>query len=572
MEDIDVGHGDHWKAILKDTGSIADIVRNIIEKGIPVAITDELKLYYDSHQQEKAFFGIEYGDTPICGLAVIERDPDSKDLVLTTAYPFLKNGVLHDMEITAINADPEYCEATVACINRDGAELSFFDPLYVKNQFILETGQKYEFSIAAMAYNLEKLENTELIITEGPAIEMEREKVLKENPDADITKITSVKFDLGKLRSLLPHDDEPGDAEFQTVVEEVAYSHFEGIEICRMPVTFNLGNDRNIAVNLYATEQVLKGYRPQIGDPIRGNLWLQGYPVQRIDAPESWAELEREDSTVERLQKAFAADEYLSDLPVGVKALGSSIVYSGLNLTRYGNYGRYPDIPAFLVKREDVEINVWVRSYIENKEPGLSFSEEEITHYLETSKLRGQKGVCVVVVCEDIGSGYTFKIVGIEELKELTGQLLMVDYIRKDTKEENILISKDIFTQEESDNINDEEIDFTIYKQTSHVSKCPETGNIVTTFRAEKTQLDLPEKIREKILQITKLSSIKIYDGPYYCGGGVKYSLAYLPKGRNLLYVHYQTEFTRGTIGRGWVIIFDHDTCEVVYDGDDGME
>ena len=100
-----MGHGDHWKAILGDTGSIADMVRNIIGKGSPVTITDEQKLYYDSHQQEKAFFGIEYGDTPICGLAVIERDPNSKDLVLTTAYPFLKNGVSHDMEITAVTAD-----------------------------------------------------------------------------------------------------------------------------------------------------------------------------------------------------------------------------------------------------------------------------------------------------------------------------------------------------------------------------------------------------------------------------------------------------------------------------------
>ena len=111
---------------------------------------------------------------------------------------------------------------------------------------------------------------------------MERERILKEDPNADVSHVNSVKFHLGELRSLLPHEDAPGDAEFQTVVEEVEYFHFHGIKICRMPATFNLGDDRAVKLNLYASEGVLMGYRPRIGDPIRGTVWLQGYAIKEI--------------------------------------------------------------------------------------------------------------------------------------------------------------------------------------------------------------------------------------------------------------------------------------------------
>jgi hypothetical protein len=239
---------------------------------------------------------------------------------------------------------------------------------------------------------------------------------------------------LGELRSLLPHEDAPGDAEFQTVVEEVEYFHFHGIKICRMPATFNLGDDRAVKLNLYASEGVLMGYRPRIGDPIRGTVWLQGYAIKEIADSESWAAIDRSDSTVERLKRAMAAEDYLSDLAMGVKALGSSMAYSGLEVTSYGNYGQSPDIPAFLVEHQGKAINVWVRSYIEDQEPALSFSDEEKKDFIETSQARGQQGVCVVVVCKDIGSGYTFRIEGIEELEELTGKVSMTEYHGKEDK------------------------------------------------------------------------------------------------------------------------------------------
>lgn len=429
-----MGHGDHWEAILGKVDRIADIIPKIVAQGRLVPVTEKPKQDEAAHQSEKSFVGIEYGTDSLCGLSIIQSDSARKKNLLVTAYPFARYGIAHDMEVTAIRANMECCEATLNCIDRNGTEISFFEPFFFMNRHLIEVGGKYEFSIAAIAYSLSKLEDTELIITEGPSIEMERERILKEDPNADVSRVNSVRFDLGELRSFLPHDDAPEDAGFQTVVEDTVYFHFDGIEICRMPVTFNLGDDREVKLNLYASESVLMGYRPRIGDSIRGTLWLQGYAVKAINDAESWAAIDRSDSTVERLKRALAVEDYLSDLPMGVKALGSSMAYSGLEVTSYGNYGQSPDIPAFLVEHQGKAINVWVRSYIEDQEPALSFSDEEKKNFIETSQARGQQGVCVVVVCKDIGSGYTFKILGLEELEELTGHLLMVDYLRKESE------------------------------------------------------------------------------------------------------------------------------------------
>jgi hypothetical protein len=423
-----MGHGDHWTALL---GSIEKLLENtlvtIVVKGKLSPVTDEQKQHQESHPAENTFLGIEYGDAPVGCIAVIAKFPEKNKNALMTVYPFLRDGVPNVMEITDLKTLPQACEATVTGVSRAGGVLSFFEPLYFRNRFILNTGGKYEFSLAAIAYGLEKLIETEITVTQGFFLELERETALKENPDADVGAIESVAIDVSQLRTLIFQDDFPEDAEFQTVVEDVDYFHFDGIEICRMPVGFKLGGDRNFRINLYASEHVLKGYRPQTGDTIHGILWLQGYAVKEVDA-ESWAALERAISAEERVRKAHESEEYLSDLPLGLQVLGFSLINSGLELSRYNYYGGLSDIPAFHIEHRGDEICVWARSYTENEEPELHFSEEEKQFYADFSGQRGQEGICIVVACKDVGSGYAFTYHGIEELEKITGELILLKY------------------------------------------------------------------------------------------------------------------------------------------------
>jgi len=418
-----MGHGDHWKALL---GSIekplVNMLKTIVTGGRLSPVTDEQKRHQDAHPAENTFLGIEYGDAPVGCLAVIEKFPEKNNNVFRTAYPFLRDGVPHVLEITDLKTLPQVCETTVTGVSRNGGVLSFFEPLYFRNRFILNTGGKYEFSLAAIAYVLEKMVETEITVTQGFFLALERERLLKENPDADVNTIGSVKIDVSQLGTLVFMDDDfPDDAQFQTVVEDVDYFRFDGIEICRMPVEMKMGGDRNFRINLYASEHVLKGYRPQTGDTIRGALWLQGYAVKEVDA-ESWAALEREAPAYDTIPKVIAAEEYLSDLPLGVQAVGFTLIHNRMKITKYAHYDEQTDMPAFLAEYREKEINVWVRFYIENEEPALYFSEEEKRHYAAVSRDEGREGICIAVACKDIGSGYTFTYHGLEQLEEITGR------------------------------------------------------------------------------------------------------------------------------------------------------
>jgi len=419
-----MAHGDHWAALLgDDKNNIVDIIETVLSEGTPTSVTDEQKQYQASHPTENTYLGIEYGDVPVVGLAVLEKNPEKETYRFTTAYPYLRDGVPNVLEITDIRTLPQVCETTVTGVSRAGGVLSFFEPLYFKNRFILRTGGKYEFSLAAIAYGLEKMVETELTISRGPFLAMERERALRENPDADVNTIGSVKIDVSQLGTLVFMDDDfPEDAQFQTVVEDVDYFRFDGIEICRMPVELKMGGNRNFRINLYASEHVLKSYKPQTGDTIRGMLWMQGYAVKEVDDPESWAVRGRETPAYETILKAIEAEEYLSDLPSGVQAVGLTLIHNRMKITRYAHYGEQPDVPAYLAEYRGEEINVWVRSYIENEEPELFFSEEERRHYAAASEDQGQKGICIVVVCKDIGSGYTFTYHGLEQIEEITGR------------------------------------------------------------------------------------------------------------------------------------------------------
>ncbi len=419
-----MGHGDHWTALL---GSIekplVNMLTTILVEGALSPVTDEQKQYQDAHPAENTFLGIEYGDAPVGCLAVVEKFPEKNKNVLMTAYPFLRDGVPNVMEITDLKTLPQVCETTVTGVSRAGGVLSFFEPLYFRNRFILRTGGKYEFSLAAIAYGLEKLVETEITVSRGPILAIERERALKENPDADVGAIGSVKIDVSQLGTLIFMDDDfPEDAQFQTVVEDVDYFRFDGIEICRMPVEMKMGDNRNFRINLYASEHVLKGYRPQTGDTIRGTLWMQGYAVKEVDDPESWAALGRGAPAYDTIPKVIAAEEYLSDLPSGVQAVGLTLIHNRMKITRYADYGEQTDMPAFLAEYREKEINVWVRFFIENEEPELFFSEEEKRRYAAVSEEEGREGICIVVACKDIGSGYTFAYHGLEQIEEITGR------------------------------------------------------------------------------------------------------------------------------------------------------
>lgn len=414
-----MSHGDHWQALFGAdfSGRLAKLLPRLVQQGSLVRHVAHREVSAGSEQERWPYFALEYGEMPLRCLTVIHIDPEDRLNKVRTAYPLLTEGKPVELEITDKTQNDEF-EAALQCVTRKGTPLTFFAPFYGVDPSAFETGRKYEFSLAALAYSLKKSEKTEFTLTEEPALEIEKLCRQEEDPNAAVADVTAVDFSFAGLRALLFHADNAADAEFYTAVESVSYFSFEETEMCRMDVRFLLREGDELRTALYASEHVLVGYRPEVGDLIHGDLWLQGYPVKPIDEDESWGTRSREDTA---LQNFLFSDEYLSGLHVGVTALARSLMYGGWDLRLYKNDGDNPAIPAYLIERDNRRINVWVRSYIEGQEPETVFTAEETASFQKESRENGCEAACAVVLCKDVGKGYTFKILEREELEKTLG-------------------------------------------------------------------------------------------------------------------------------------------------------
>jgi hypothetical protein len=200
---------------------------------------------------------------------------------MASSYPYM-DGLVNRIQVDEISTWENGIEGIIHGTIRGGAAVSFFDTDFYKNRNIYKPGKAYDFAISGLAYKLEKAKEDKMIVTEGPMINLEQERVLLENPNADVSKITSVELSLTELRYLMGGEQIPEDAEFRTVVEEVGYFEVNGVGYYRIRGILTQPEEKNFEGYIYVAESALNGYRPQKEDSIEGWLWLQGRLASEI--------------------------------------------------------------------------------------------------------------------------------------------------------------------------------------------------------------------------------------------------------------------------------------------------
>ena len=135
-----------------------------------------------------------------------------------------------------------------------------------------------------MLYALRQPEEMTVDIKEGPLIEEKRQRALEEDPDADVSTITSVTLPLAGMRGMFPSETAADDFQIRTVAEEVGYFEIDVADgklgIYRIVCTIAKPEDQDLKIVLFASESVLDGYRPRPGDNLEGIIWLQGCLVE----------------------------------------------------------------------------------------------------------------------------------------------------------------------------------------------------------------------------------------------------------------------------------------------------
>ena len=272
-----MGHGNHWEAI---TGSAEESVGTLlpatVAKGKPTPKIQFLLPQEDGTKTEEIMIGMEYPETPLRYLAVIESDSVKKSNFVSTAYPYCFEGCSHRIKIEKLEPDADGgCEGIILGDFEGRASVAFFDPLFFLNQSNYKLGEEYTFSIAALAYMLRKTDQNTITITEGPLIEMEKERLLEENPNADESGVTSVELSIEKSCWLMPREIQD-DFEYRGIVDSVQHFEIEGTNFYGIKSTLFVADESPFEGVIYASEAILEGYIPQAGDSIEAVIWLQG--------------------------------------------------------------------------------------------------------------------------------------------------------------------------------------------------------------------------------------------------------------------------------------------------------
>lgn len=233
------GHGDHWFTVLESENEIESSVIECIKTP---EFVEPLK---QKNNKIKAYFS--QGETlKTCAITVNDG--------LLTAYPFVADGIAHEITIDDIEEWINEQEAQIRCSLGD-ASFAFFDTMYFKNKSIYEQGKKYNFLLSALAYSLTKTEPRTLKDRDGRELS---------------TKGMAAFFPFG--------NGDFDDFVFQVPVKEVMELKFRNRTVYRIKAPlFRLTEEVDVDIFIFALSNTTKGYVPAVGDDIAGVMWLQGH-------------------------------------------------------------------------------------------------------------------------------------------------------------------------------------------------------------------------------------------------------------------------------------------------------
>jgi hypothetical protein len=196
----------------------------------------------------------------------------------------VSEGVQHTIRLERVRLWPNRLEAQIEALVGADEELSitFFDPLFAANRAFYRKDEIYQFVLVGFRYDFEIVDPAPIVIDDMEKVRRLRTMMYKDDPEKRGTQVPLV-FETKGMAAFLPRGDlAADDYEFQGPVKSVTEFHTEmfGQQAWRVRITVSrpASKDIDIDIDLCLTRKVLGDCRlPNIGEDVRGILWLQGY-------------------------------------------------------------------------------------------------------------------------------------------------------------------------------------------------------------------------------------------------------------------------------------------------------
>ncbi|MFI3270694.1 MAG: hypothetical protein R3Y11_01135 [Pseudomonadota bacterium] len=263
------GLGDKWRAL------VADPDVTVKAKIVPTIAKDGgTREAWQSHTPEGHTVLMAYPATEPCRSALILRgDEAKKDYKPVSALPLLE-GIENVVEIDETYAWANEAEGEISIQHPGGSPLWLFNPLFYRDRWSCQAGQKQIMRVAGLAYAMRRATQESIQVKGGPQFDAYAAAYKEKNPsiaDADIPPLT---LPLKGAHIVQPYQN-ACDYQIRVPVQDVKTCKYNDEEMYMIAISLG-GKDGNaLRCMLYASKQVLGDYVPKAGDDIEAIIWLQ---------------------------------------------------------------------------------------------------------------------------------------------------------------------------------------------------------------------------------------------------------------------------------------------------------
>lgn len=231
-------------------------------------------LLNDPQPPQKMFHYISYRVNPFLEIISLVKtiNDDFQILSITMSGKGCKNSFqitgkhqwknIYEGDVTALYCEKDFC---------------FIEPFFFKNRKKLKLNKTSDISLFAVALSCEPQKGRTLEIKKGPFFEHILKDFLRNNPDKTAADMNPISISTQGM-TYFEEEEFKSVYDFMGSLISVDQDEAFGEKCFKLTVVIYRPPEEQefVAVNLYASEHVLKGYIPKEGDDIAGRLILFG--------------------------------------------------------------------------------------------------------------------------------------------------------------------------------------------------------------------------------------------------------------------------------------------------------
>lgn len=278
------GHGNHWGTLYNVDEYVKDKLARDCQDSTLVCRHPCMDVKGNSERSEEVAC-LRHGNERFANQVLIVSDASDDSRFLFSGYPVALDGVVQSITVDQVTPWEYGIEGWIhAKVTDAQISVSFFDTMYFAGTEQVHPGDQVDVALAGLAYWLRPIQMRSFEIKEGPMWQMERERRLKDG-ESEKEASRPVEIHMTGASIFLPKggDENPDDAQFQGVIDALDSFEHDGQHIYRMEMVVMRPDDEEFRIAVFASEYVLDGYVPRLGEDVEGILWLQG----RVIGPSS---------------------------------------------------------------------------------------------------------------------------------------------------------------------------------------------------------------------------------------------------------------------------------------------